>query len=150
MKPSDDITLITRAVLRLARRLRLERPDPKLGRSAISMLATLYRDGPMTAAELARREQLQPQSLSRLIAAMTKDDLIERRPHDLDGRALVLEITSKGRHELSRDMKASRAWLQAAMNAQLTSAEQKQIMQAAELMLRLTSVDDAEPDEDGT
>ena len=148
MKPSEDISLITRAVLRLARRLRTERPDPKLSRSALSMLATLHREGAMTAVQLAKKEQLQPQSLSRIIAAMTKDDLIARRPHDLDGRAIILEITSKGRHALARDIDASREWLQQAMTTQLTPAEQKQVLQAAELMLRLTEQDDLESDDD--
>jgi DNA-binding MarR family transcriptional regulator len=147
MKPSEDISLITRAVLRLARRLRTERPDPKLSRSALSMLATLHREGAMTAVQLAKKEQLQPQSLSRVIAAMTKEDLIARRPHDLDGRAIILEITSKGRHALARDIQASREWLHQAMTAQLTLAEQKQLVQAAELMLRLTSQEDAEQDD---
>jgi DNA-binding MarR family transcriptional regulator len=148
MKPSEDISLITRAVLRLARRLRTERPDPKLGRSALSMLATLHREGAMTAVQLAKKEQLQPQSLSRIIAAMVKDDLIARRPHDLDGRAIILEITSKGRHALARDIGASREWLHHAMTTQLTPAEQKQVLQAAELMLRLTEQEDAESDDD--
>jgi DNA-binding MarR family transcriptional regulator len=147
MKTYEDISLITRAVLRLARRLRVERPNPQLGRSALSMLATLHREGAMTAAQLARKEQLQPQSLSRLIAAMTKDDLIARRRHDLDRRAIILEITSKGRLALARDIHASREWLHEAMVAQLTPTERKQLLQAAELMLRLTSQDDAELDD---
>lgn len=134
-------------MLRLARRLRIERPNPTLGRSAIGMLATLYREGAMTAAQLAKQEQLQPQSLSRLIASMTKEDLIERRPHDLDKRAILLEITSKGRQALARDMNASREWLNEAMAAQLTPTEQKQLLQAAELMLRLTRTDEAEADD---
>lgn len=134
-------------MLRLARRLRIERPNPILGRSAIGMLATLYREGAMTAAQLAKQEQLQPQSLSRLIASMTKEDLIERRPHDLDKRAILLEITSKGRQALARDMNASREWLNEAMAAQLTPTEQKQLLQAAELMLRLTRTDEAEADD---
>ncbi|HUA80567.1 MAG TPA: MarR family transcriptional regulator [Dyella sp.] len=147
MKPAQDIALLTRAVLRLARRLRTERADPQLGRSALGMLATLHREGAMTAAQLAKQEQLQPQSLSRLIASMTKDDLIARRPHDLDGRAIILEITSKGRHALARDMNASREWLHQAMAAQLTPAEQKQLLQAAELMLRLAHKDDTAADD---
>jgi DNA-binding MarR family transcriptional regulator len=148
MKPSEDTSLITRAVLRLARRLRIERPSPKLGRSALSMLATLHREGAMTAAQLAKKEQLQPQSLSRLITAMTRDDLIARRPHDLDRRALILEITLKGRHALARDIHASREWLYEAMRTQLTAAEQKQLLEAAELMLRLTTEDEPELDDD--
>jgi hypothetical protein len=48
---------------------------------------------------------------------------------------------------LARDIHASREWLHEAMVAQLTPAERKQLLQAAELMLRLTSQDDVEIDD---
>lgn len=44
---SDDTALIVRGVLRLSRRLRSERPDASVSLSALGMLATLQRSGPM-------------------------------------------------------------------------------------------------------
>ena len=64
----DDTALIVRGVLRLSRRLRAERPDSSVSLSALGILSTLHRSGPMPAARLAQAERLQPQSLSRLIA----------------------------------------------------------------------------------
>ena len=58
----DDLTetasSIRRSVVRLVRRLRLERPDEALSLFNLSILGMLYRKGPVTATELAAREQM--------------------------------------------------------------------------------------------
>src|SRR3569833_1040198 len=111
---SDDTAIIVRGVLRLGRRLRAERAGA-VRLSALSMLATLHRVGPMPAARLAKAERLQPQSLSRLISQLEREGLIKRHPGEKDRRTLILEITAVGRQALSRDMAARRAWLEGAM-----------------------------------
>src|ERR1700728_2218431 len=112
---SDDTALIVRGVLRLGRRLRSERPDSGVSLSALGMLSTLHRTGPMPAARLAKAERLQPQSLSRLIAQLERDGLIERRPGERDRRTLVLEITAAGGSLDSGDVVGRRAWRAVAM-----------------------------------
>ena len=134
---SDDTTLIVRGILRLGRRLRAERPDSSVSLSALGMLSTLHRVGPMPATRLAKAERLQPQSLSRLIAQMDRDGLIKRRPDDRDRRTLILEITAAGRQALSRDMTARRAWLEGAMRRVLLPGERAMLAHAAVAMLRL-------------
>src|SRR5215469_2567786 len=134
---SDDTALIVRGILRLGRRLRAERPDTSVSLSALGMLSTLHRLGPMPAAHLAKAERLQPQSLSRLIAQMDRDGLIKRRPDEHDRRTLILEITPAGRQALSRDMTARRAWLEDAMRRVLLPAERAMLAHAAVAMLRL-------------
>lgn len=133
----DDTALIVRGVLRLARRLRSERPGSSVSLSALGMLSTLHRIGPMPAARLAQAERLQPQSLSRLIAQLERDRLIQRRPGEEDRRTLILEITAAGRQVLSRDMAARRAWLEDAMRRVLVPGERKMLAHAAVAMLRL-------------
>ena len=133
---SDDTALIVRGVLRLGRRLRSERPGT-VSLSALGMLATLHRVGPMPAARLAQAERLQPQSLSRLIAQLERDGLIKRRPGEKDRRTLILEITADGRQILSRDMAARRAWLEGAMRRVLVPGEREMLAHAAVAMLRL-------------
>ena len=134
---SDDTALIVRGVLRLGRRLRSERPESTVSLSALAMLSTLHRSGPMPAARLAKAERLQPQSLSRLIAQLERDALIKRRPGDQDRRTLILEITAAGRRALSRDMIARRAWLERAMRRVLMPGEREMLAHAAVAMLRL-------------
>ena len=134
---SDDTALIVRGILRLGRRLRAERPDSSVSLSAIGMLSTLHRVGPMPASRLAKAERLQPQSLSRLIAQMDRDGLIKRRTDEHDRRTLILEITAAGRQALSRDMTARRAWLEGAMRRVLQPGERAMLAHAAVAMLRL-------------
>jgi len=133
----DDTALIVRGVLRLGRRLRSERPGSSVSLSALGMLSTLHRVGPMPAARLAQAERLQPQSLSRLIAQLERDGLIQRRPGPEDRRTLILEITAAGRQALSRDMAARRAWLEGAMRRVLVPGEREMLAHAAVAMLRL-------------
>jgi DNA-binding MarR family transcriptional regulator len=134
---SDDTALIVRGVLRLSRRLRSERPESTVSLSALGMLSTLHRSGPMAAARLAKAERLQPQSLSRLIAQLDRDGLIKRRPGKEDRRTLILEITEAGRRVLSRDMTARRMWLEGAMRKVLLPGEREMLAHAAVAMLRL-------------
>jgi len=133
----DDTALIVRGVLRLSRRLRSERPDSSVSLSALGMLSTLHRIGPMPAARLAQAERLQPQSLSRLIAQLERDGFIQRRPGLEDRRTLILEITAAGRQVLFRDMTARRAWLEGAMRRVLVPGEREVLAHAAVAMLRL-------------
>lgn len=137
IEPDSDSALVARAVLRLGRRLRAERPNPSVTLAALALLSTLHRLGPMTAARLAEAERLQPQSLSRLLPKLEQAGLIVRDPGPLDRRTLILSITPQGRKALSGDIRARRAWLEQAMGATLSAEERAQLLVAAELMLRL-------------
>jgi DNA-binding MarR family transcriptional regulator len=145
---SDDTALIVRGVLRLSRRLRSERPESTVSLSALSLLSTLHRSGPMPAARLAQAERLQPQSLSRLIAQLDRDGLIKRRPGKEDRRTLILEITEAGRRALSHDMTARRIWLEGAMRKVLVPGERAMLAHAAVAMLRLAN-EGVEAEEEG-
>ena len=136
---SDDTALIVRGVLRLSRRLRSERPASTVSLSALSLLSTLHRSGPMPAARLAQAERLQPQSLSRLIAQLDREGLIKRRPGKEDRRTLILEITEAGRRALSHDITARRVWLEGAMRKVLVPGEREMLAHAAVAMLRLAN-----------
>ena len=133
----DPSGLIARAVLRLGRRLRAARPDESVNLSTLALLTTLMRLGPMSAVQLAREEKLQPQSLTRLLAAMTREGLIARATDPADKRAHVIEITREGRGVVVRDLAARRAWLDQAMDMALTPAERDRLKAAAPLMLKV-------------
>jgi len=133
----DDGTTILRGVLRLGRRLRSERPPSKVSPSAIGLLSTLRRLGPMPAVRLAAEERLQAQSLSRLIASLEASGCIERKHNEADRREIVLSITKRGREILTADMNARRRWLEQAMSASLTKDERQTLAKAASIMLKL-------------
>ena len=141
----DPSALIARAVLRLGRRLRGARPDKAVNLSTLALLTTLHRRGPMSAVQLAREEKLQPQSLPRLLAAMTREGLIGRRTDPTDRRAHVIDITREGRSVVARDLAARRAWLDQAIEMALTAEEREQLAAAASLMLKVAGQEPEAP-----
>lgn len=133
----SDIALVARAVLRLARRMRADIPTENLTPAMTALLATLFREGPMSGVALAEAEGLKPQSLTRLLAALEKRDMIARTPDAADRRNLIIAITVRGRQSLRWAMQQRRRWLAEAMADRLSDGERATLIEAAELMLRL-------------
>jgi DNA-binding MarR family transcriptional regulator len=69
--------------------------------SAQVVLKYLAAGGPMRSSELAERMESDPSTVSRQVAALVKDGLIERRADPEDGRACLLVPTAKGEAVLS-------------------------------------------------
>ena len=134
----NEAARIVRGVLSLGRRLRAERPQGSASLSAISILATLRRLGPIPAARLAAEERLQPQSLTRLIASLEQEGWIARVRSEVDRREIMIALTQDGDRALAADMRARRIWLERAMAATLSKAERDTLLKAAEVMLKLT------------
>jgi DNA-binding MarR family transcriptional regulator len=139
VEASDAAALVLRAVFTLARRMRHDRPDWAMPLSRLVVLATLQREGPMSATQLAERERLKPQSLSRIIAALEQEELIARRVDESDKRSFILEITPAGRRGLQRDMEARRLWFDQTMTRVLTEDERRRLVEAADLLMRVAS-----------
>ena len=135
-----DEALIARAVLRLGRRLRAQRPAGAVSFSTLALLSTLARLGPVPAARLAAEERLQPQSLTRMLTALEADGLVARET-GADRRTRLVAISAAGRAALAHDLDARRRWLAQAMGAALSAAEREQLSRAAALMLRLAEAD---------
>jgi DNA-binding MarR family transcriptional regulator len=113
--------------------------DGELTGSAIILLGSLYRGGPMSATELARREGLQPQSLSRLLARLDRLGFIERSTDPADGRRHAIAITPAGMDSFMRQIMRRRDWLAGRITERLSEAERATLVEAAELMLRLAA-----------
>ena len=133
----SDIALIARAVLKLARRMRTDTPSDTLTPAMLGLLATLFREGPMSGVALAREEGLQPQSLTRLLAAMEEKGMIARAPDSADRRNLIISITVRGRQALRWAMQQRRRWLAEAVADRLSDEERATLIEAAGLMLRI-------------
>src|SRR5690242_12363879 len=74
------------AVTRLARRLRNQRSDMSLTPSQLSALAALDKHGPLTPGALAEHEQVQPPSMTRVLAMLEDKGMVASHPHPTDGR----------------------------------------------------------------
>ncbi len=91
----------------LARRLRQFQPHGVLSVSEKSPLALLEREGPTTCSALAKRQQITPQSLGVILAALESRGLIRRRPDPNDGRWVVMSLTRAGRDAVLRERDAT-------------------------------------------
>ena len=79
----------------MARRLRQE-ADAGLSPSLTAALATLERHGQLTPSRLAEIERIQRPTVTRLIATLEKDGLVEREADPEDGRSCRVLITKEG------------------------------------------------------
>jgi DNA-binding MarR family transcriptional regulator len=130
-------TALRAGMARLNRRLRAERLGHGLSLNRLSLLGLLCRNGPMTATSLAAAERLQPQSLTRMLARLERDELIVRRPDDTDRRQVLIDVTEKGIGVLGEDTRRREAWLAGVMAERLTATERELLRLAAGLMDRL-------------
>lgn len=99
------------SVMRLARRLRLERSSEDYTLNQLSALAVLDRMGDLTVGELADIERVKPPSMTRTVNCLVDAGLAVRRPHDTDGRQVVVSPTELARSVLAEDRRRRDQWL---------------------------------------
>jgi DNA-binding MarR family transcriptional regulator len=124
------------SVMRLARRLRVERNPDDLTLNQLAVLGTLSRCGALSAGDLASRENVKPPSMTRIVDKLESAGLVERHPHATDGRQIVVELTDAARAVLETDRRRRDAWL-AQRLLELDPAEREVLRQAAPILQRL-------------
>jgi DNA-binding MarR family transcriptional regulator len=102
--PQGDEELAARlrvAVTRLNRKLR-QQALAGLSPAQASALGTVNRLASPTLGELAAAEQLQPPTVTRLVASLESRGLVARQADGLDRRVVRVRITAEGRRNLQR------------------------------------------------
>jgi len=120
----------------LFRTLRNERVPGDVTAPESSALNRLERGGPASAADLARAEQISPQSMGSTLAALEERGLIARRPDPADGRRVLLSVTAAGAATL-RDKRSARTTQLTGALAGFSPTELRQLRAAAPLLERL-------------
>ncbi len=121
----------------LLRRLRQVPAEGELTLPESSALARLDRYGPATSSELAKREQISPQSMGATIAALEARGLVRRAADPDDGRRQILSPTARGASVLRSRRSAKTKALAAALDAEFSAAELARLRAAAPLIERL-------------
>ena len=121
----------------LRRRLRQAQADSDLSLPETAALARLDRGGATTASELARFEQISPQSMGATLAALEQRGLITREPDPDDGRRAVVSVTEAGLEALWNRRNARTEQLAQALSTGFTPAELRQLREVAPLIERL-------------
>ena len=121
----------------LKRRFREQVDVGELTSAQKSVLLRLERDGPTTGSALARAEAMRPQSMGAIIAALGTAGYVSGAPDPSDGRQTIISLTDHFREWASAARAAGQDWLLRALQARLTSQEQRQLAGAVELLKRL-------------
>ena len=130
------------SVMRLRRRLAVERhPDNELSLNQMAVLGCLHRHGgALTVGELAAAERVQPPSMTRTVNCLEQSRDVVRRPHETDGRQVVVELSEQGRARLLADRDRRDAWLTQRLR-ELTPEERAILRKAAPLLEDLAQKD---------
>jgi len=92
-----------------------------------SVLSLIAHNPGVTSRQLCTALGILPPNLVGMINAMEKRELIARRPHPRDGRAMGLHVTGAGQ-KLMRDAERTAAQLEADVTARLTPGEAKTLI----------------------
>jgi DNA-binding MarR family transcriptional regulator len=137
--PDGDARLaadLALAVMRLARQLRFRNPQSPVSLSQLSALTTLANEGAMTPGALAIRERVRPPSMTRVIASLADMGFVDRAPHPVDGRQVLVSVSESGAELVKAARRARQEWL-AERLVTLDSGKRGTLRQAADIMLAL-------------
>ncbi len=90
-------------------------------------LAVFSPDGHLRMAELIQRTPLSQSRVSRMVAELEADGLVDRSPSDGDGRGVEVSITSKGIERFKAAQDTHLAGLERRLFAHLTTEEMSQL-----------------------
>ena len=126
------------ALARLNRRIRQQAAytGEELTASTQAALASIERLGPITLGELAAVEQVQPPSMTRIVARLDEWGYVTRVVDPSDRRVARVAITEAGRDLLARSRTRKDAYL-AQRVAELSASEQVLLARALPLLERL-------------
>jgi DNA-binding MarR family transcriptional regulator len=133
------VSTLRSAVMRLSRRLRNQRVEESLTPTEMQVLATLARCGSASPGELARKEHVQPPSMTRIIAMLEEKGLVRREPHPDDRRQVVVSSTEQAESILDQSRAKRDAWL-AELAGGLNEEEWALLRAAAPVLERLAQL----------
>src|SRR6202051_2076790 len=127
-------TALRISVSRLARRLRAQRTtsgmtEAVLSETQLAALSALEGHQAMTTGEVGEQENVQPPSMTRVIAVLEERNLVLRSPHPTDRRQVILTVTDEGRAVVQRVRRRKDAWLARRLAA--LTAEERATLRAA-------------------
>jgi DNA-binding MarR family transcriptional regulator len=122
---------------RLARRLRREGAAPGPGQPQLSALTTIEGHGTMTMGALSAAEQVQPPTMTKIVAGLVEEGLVARTPDPLDRRIAWLAVTTEGRRLLARRRRNMDAFLLKRLRA-LPADDVATLQRAARIIAELT------------
>jgi DNA-binding MarR family transcriptional regulator len=135
---ADTAAQLRMAIVRTARSLRQDAAAETGGLTPTSTatLASIDRFGPLTPSELAEIERVKRPSMTRTLACLEREGLVERTPDPVDGRSFLVAINDAGRERMARLRRRKSAYLARRLR-RLDPEEVATLARAAELLDRM-------------
>ena len=124
------------AVMRLARRMRLERGGSDVTDGQLSALFVLAKYGAQSLGSLSEFERVSPPSMSRTVGGLEGDGLVTRTASADDRRKVLIEITPAGLAIVQETKRRRVAWFSTALAA-LTDDQRSALDVAAPILREL-------------
>jgi DNA-binding MarR family transcriptional regulator len=121
------------AAIHLLRRAAEEDASSGLSRARLSALSVVVFRGPLTLGELAGAEGVRSATMTGIVHGLAGEGLVRRRPSPVDGRAVLVEATARGRRLLNR-ARVARIDLVAARLADVSEVDLEVLARAAALL----------------
>jgi DNA-binding MarR family transcriptional regulator len=125
----------------IGRLVRSARQSDELAPADAAALGVLDRDGPHTTAQLAQLRRVRHQSMAKIMHRLTETGLVAKIPHDTDRRMVLLRITPAGRRALNTQRAHRADRLAAAISAELSEPQRRQLARCVPLLARLVEAD---------
>jgi DNA-binding MarR family transcriptional regulator len=125
---------------RLARRLRQQAGTGHTP-SQLSALATIDHHGPLTLGALADHERVAPPSITKVVAKLEADGLVERATDPDDRRVQRVTTTKAGRNLIAETRRRKTTWLTARIR-ELPAEEQARLVAVLDVLDHLAVQDD--------
>jgi DNA-binding MarR family transcriptional regulator len=122
---------------RLQRRIRDAADVRELTPSQAAALRRLSKDGAASTSDLAAAENIRPQSMAAIIAALGERRMIERRPDPHDARRNLVSLSEAGSDYVTGRRAAGEGWLARTLHERFTDAERGTLLRAISLLERL-------------
>ena len=133
----QPVATLRMLVGKLGRKLRESAPPGALSWPQVAVLGYLVREGAMTVTELAAAESVRSQSMGATVATLLAAGMLVSEPDPHDGRKTRYRPTDAALAVIASSRAMRDDWLSAAFEAQLTPAEQQQLIEAIPLLQRL-------------
>jgi DNA-binding MarR family transcriptional regulator len=140
MTHSDGLADAVRTtVTRLSRALR-QQADTSLTATQLSVLGAIHRAGSISMGELSGQERLSAPMISKVVASLEDQDLIERGTDERDRRVCLVRVSETGRRWIDRELARSNARIADRLEA-LSARERAAVAAALPLLDRLAGDD---------
>ena len=131
------------AMRRLRARLRAESGQNATGLTAsqLEVLASVIREGPVTAARLAVLEHVGAQAITQILTVLKAAGLVHSEPDALDGRKKLISADASATELRDRILAGRGSFLARAIDQVVAPDEREDLEKAVELLERLAEAD---------